>query len=185
MWGPQTQAAVERYQQSRAIGERVEPAGAAPPRLVVLADPTDVRTIQNRLRQLGCDGGPAHGVWSPGTQAAMENFQRARPARRRDRHRDDLGNGAGSRQLPARGAAIVVIREPLEPGVIRGIQQRLRQHGYYHGRIDGLWGPATERGLVQFQRSHGLEPSGHLTPTTAPAPRLDPNNLSSSAVPPR
>jgi N-acetylmuramoyl-L-alanine amidase len=64
---------------------------------------------------------------------------------------------------------------------VRNIQQRLRQRGYYSGAPDGVWGPRTERAVVRFQRSRGLEATGNLTPTTATALGLNPNNLSQNA----
>lgn len=189
--GPDTRAALERYQQNRGltVTGRVDPPTLAalrapPPAPVTLSSATDVRTVQNRLRQLRHFDGPADGVWGPGTQAAMENFQRSRGLRIGQVDTATLSAmGLNPASFPVRDAAAVPIREPLQPGVIRGIQQRLRQQGYYTGRVDGIWGPSTERAMAQFQRSRGLEPSGHLTPTTASALGLDPNNLSLTAVP--
>lgn len=192
LWGPETKAAVERYQQSRGLpmSGRLDDAtrnslrvpGVAP---VTISDPTDVRTIQNRLRQLGHYNGSADGVWGTDTQIAMENFQRSRGL---DAGQINVATisamGLNPNAFPTRTAAAPAsYREPLDPGVVRGVQQRLRQYGYYNGRIDGRWGPATERGLTSFQRSRGLEASGHLNPTTASALGLNPNNLSLSAVP--
>lgn len=193
VWGPETRAAVERYQHSRglAVTGRIDESTrqamrTPPPTPVTLTDATDVRTVQNRLRQLHHYDGPADGVWGPSTQAAMESFQRSRALRVGQVDTATLSAmGLDPAAFPARNAATAVIRDPLEPGVVRGIQQRLRQHGYYNGRIDGIWGPGTERALAQFQRSRGLEPNGQLTPTTASALGLDPNNLSLTAVPRR
>jgi peptidoglycan hydrolase-like protein with peptidoglycan-binding domain len=194
MWGPETQAAVERYQQNRglAVTGKLDDATrnalrvpAASP--VALADPTDVRTIQNRLRQLNFYNGPADGVWGAETQVAMERFQRSRNLEAGQVNVATIqAMGLNPASFPTRHAvaAAPVIHEPLQPGVVRGVQQRLRQYGYYNGRIDGRWGPMTERGLANFQRSRGLEGTGHLNPTTASALGLDPNNLSLSAVPP-
>lgn len=193
VWGHETRAAVERYQQSRGLamtGRIDEPTRAAlrapPPRLVTLSEATDVRTVQNRLRQLNHYNGPADGVWGASTQAAMENFQRSRglPAGQTDTATLSA-MGLDPAAFPARNASTAIIREPLDPSVVRGIQQRLRSHGYYNGRVDGIWGPNTERALAQFQRSRGIEPNGHLTPTTASALGMDPNNLSLTAVPRR
>jgi N-acetylmuramoyl-L-alanine amidase len=69
----------------------------------------------------------------------------------------------------------------LDRGVVRGIQQRLRQFGFYRGTSDGIWGPRTQSGLTAFQRSRGLEATGQLNPTTISALGLDPNNLAASA----
>jgi len=71
---------------------------------------------------------------------------------------------------------------PLDPAVVRGVQRRLRQFGYYHGPADGVWGMRTEQAMERFQRSRGLEPTGDLNPVTASALGFDPNNLELSAV---
>jgi peptidoglycan hydrolase-like protein with peptidoglycan-binding domain len=207
IWGPETQAAVVRYQQSQGrtayggveparvivgappavvppvvLPPAVAPAVVAPPtRPVVLTVPTDVRTVQTRLRQLTFYGGPIDGVWGPGTQAGMENFQRSRGLQVGQIDTATL-SAMGLESAVLRSS--VTVRDPLDPGVIRGVQYRLRQYGFYGGGIDGVWGPETERSLAQFQRSREIEPSGLLTPTTAAALGLDPNNLASSAVPP-
>lgn len=151
---------------------------------VVLSDATDVRAIQNRLRQLNFYNGPADSVWGPSTQLAMENFQRSRGLPVGEVNRPTLtAMGMDAAAFPARHSAATTIREPLQPGVVRGVQ-RLRAQGHCNGKIDGVWGPNTERGLARFQRSRGLEQPGHLNPTTAQALGLDPSNLSLNAVPP-
>ena len=210
IWGPETQAAVVRYQQTQSRGTAfggVEPARAivvapsvvapavvvppvavpavvAPPtRPVVLTVPTDVRTVQTRLRQLTFYGGPIDGVWGGGTQAAMENFQRSRGLQ--VGQIDTATISAMGLDLAVFRTAGLTTRDPLDPGVIRAIQFRLRQQGFYNGGIDGVWGADTESSLAQFQRSREIEPSGRLTPTTAAALGLDPNNLSLSALPAR
>jgi N-acetylmuramoyl-L-alanine amidase len=192
LWGPETKAAVERYQQNRGLPltgrlddqtrNSLRVPGVSP---VTISDPTDVRTIQNRLRQLGHFNGNADGVWGPDTQIAMENFQRSRGLAAGQVNVATISAmGLNPSAFPARSAAAPAsYQEPLEPGVVRGVQQRLRQYGYYNGRVDGRWGPQTERGLASFQRSRGLESTGHLNPTTASALGLNPNNLSLSAVP--
>lgn len=191
VWGPETQAAVERYQQNRKLpvtGRIDEPTRTAlrvpPATPVALTDPTDVRTVQNRLRQLNHYDGRADGVWGPSTQVAVESFQRSRNLAVGELNQATLSAmGLDPGAFPVRHSAATTIREPLQPGVVRGVQQRLKAQGYYNGGVDGRWGPRTEQALARFQRSRSLEPTGHLNPTTATALGLDPNNLSLSAVP--
>ncbi len=40
------------------------------------------------------------------------------------------------------------------------VQERLKQLDFYHGGIDGVYGPATIAAVIEFQKSHGLEPDG-------------------------
>ena len=102
IWGADSQAALERFQQSHQLqvtGQlnqatvatlgmdptmfAVTPtaAAAATPPQVPPPDhlmPASVRAVQSRLHTLGFYGGAVDGVWGEGTQVAIENFQRAR-----------------------------------------------------------------------------------------------------------
>ncbi len=98
VWGPDSQQALERFQQARGLqvtgqmnqataatlgvdpavllGGRAASAAAAAP-----ADPDGpevVRGVQRRLRALGFYRGQADGLWGAGTQAALERFQQGR-----------------------------------------------------------------------------------------------------------
>ncbi|MBV8912791.1 MAG: peptidoglycan-binding protein, partial [Acetobacteraceae bacterium] len=72
---------------------------------------------------------------------------------------------------------------PLAPDVVRTIQTRLRSLGFYGGQIDGIWGPSMQAALERFQQGRGLQATGQLTPATATALGLDPNNLSAPPGP--
>jgi peptidoglycan hydrolase-like protein with peptidoglycan-binding domain len=108
VWGPDSQAALERFQQGRGlqVSGQLNPAtvatlGLSPAELVALGAPTTggpavgpgamgggaaadllspgaVRNIQQRLRVLGFYRGGVDGLWGPGTQAALERFQQGR-----------------------------------------------------------------------------------------------------------
>ena len=49
---------------------------------------------------------------------------------------------------------------------VAGLQVALRAQGLYVGSIDGVYGPATARGLRRFQRKAGLAVDGRLGPAT-------------------
>jgi hypothetical protein len=49
---------------------------------------------------------------------------------------------------------------------VAGLQVALRAQGVYSGAIDGIYGPATARGLRLFQRRAGLKVDGRLGPAT-------------------
>lgn len=102
VWGPESQMALDRFQQARgmpvtgsinlataqALGVGVTrllpPAEVVPvPAPVAVApamplSPRAVRNVQMRLRALGFYQSAADGVWGAGTQAALERFQRGR-----------------------------------------------------------------------------------------------------------
>ncbi|GGJ11251.1 peptidoglycan-binding domain-containing protein [Neoroseomonas lacus] len=100
VWGPESQTALDRFQQARgmavtgsmnlataqALGVGLprllpppampEPAAAAPAPTAL--SPVAVRNVQNRLRALGFYRAAPDGLWGAGTQAALERFQRGR-----------------------------------------------------------------------------------------------------------
>lgn len=104
-WGPDSQAALERFQQSRGLrvtgqlnqataatlglrpvdllagGSGAATGAEAGPAAAVGAAPLRpraVRNVQSRLRAMGFYRGRLDGVWGPGTQAAVERFQQGR-----------------------------------------------------------------------------------------------------------
>lgn len=56
---------------------------------------------------------------------------------------------------------------------IRDVQQELKQDGFYQGSIDGIWGSQSRSAMEQYQRQHGLTPSGQLDRETLQAMRSD------------
>jgi peptidoglycan hydrolase-like protein with peptidoglycan-binding domain len=103
VWGPDSQAALERFQQSRglqvsgqlnqataatlglgpsellAAGPTAGPAPGTPAALATEPlSPNAVRNIQRRLRALGFYRGGVDGAWGAGTQSAIERFQQGR-----------------------------------------------------------------------------------------------------------
>jgi peptidoglycan hydrolase-like protein with peptidoglycan-binding domain len=70
-----------------------------------------------------------------------------------------------------------LVGEPLNPDVVRRIQVKLRQLGFYPGAVDGVWGANTQAATERLQQSRGLQATGQLNPATVAAMGLDPNNL--------
>ena len=54
---------------------------------------------------------------------------------------------------------------------VTALQRQLSRLGVLDGRVDGLFGPATERGVREFQRGVGLPPDGTCGPDTLRALR--------------
>src|SRR5215218_2803570 len=97
VWGPDSQAALERFQQSRGLQvtgqlnqataatlgvNPVELLAARPgPGTAAMSGPLSrnaVRNVQMGLRALGFYRGGVDGMWGAGTQAAVERFQQGR-----------------------------------------------------------------------------------------------------------
>ena len=43
---------------------------------------------------------------------------------------------------------------------VRNIQQRLKDWGYYKGTVDGIYGTATRKAVIAFQKKHGITADG-------------------------
>ena len=103
IWGPDSQAALERFQQTRNVqvtgqlnqataatlgvapGELLAARPAQPPAaassgvvMPEIVSQAAVRNVQQRLRSLGFYRGAIDGLWGPATQAAIERFQQGR-----------------------------------------------------------------------------------------------------------
>lgn len=100
VWGPESQAALERFQQTRnlQVTGQLNPAtaatlgvppadllstraAAAPGAATAAPDPISpavIRNVQQRLRALGFYRGGVDGIWGAGTQASLERFQQGR-----------------------------------------------------------------------------------------------------------
>lgn len=90
-----------------------------------------------------------------------------------------LGMGGSSQQAavsappPAPAAAPAQPQNvELSPALIKRVQTVLKQDHMYRGRVDGVWGPMTQRGVTQFQQKNNLQATG-----TIDGPTLDAMNL--------
>src|SRR5690606_14794420 len=62
----------------------------------------------------------------------------------------------------------------------RNIQQRLKEGGYYHGEVDGIYGYLTYSAVRDFQARHGLTVDGIAGPETLAAIGLPTGQASGS-----
>ena len=164
----------------------VPPAWAQPSPLTYVQplSQAGVMAVQQRLKQSGAYGGPTDGVWGPESAAALEQFQRTHGLQGTGQLNQatvaTLGlNPADLLAVAPAGVptASAPAAEPLSRDAIRAVQSRLRQLGFYSGRIDGIWGPGMQASLQRFQQGRGLQATGQLNPATVTALGLDPNNL--------
>lgn len=59
-----------------------------------------------------------------------------------------FGNASALSKMGSRGSEV------------RNIQSRLKNWGYYSGSIDGIYGTATKKAVIKFQKKHGLKADG-------------------------
>jgi peptidoglycan hydrolase-like protein with peptidoglycan-binding domain len=125
--------------------------------------------VQRRLSELGYYRGPIDGIWGGETRTAVERFQ----ANRRLVVTGDLNEATvaamgldPNRVLGRNYVAPPAYEQPVAnvgPVTTRAAQERLRRIGFYHGPIDGVWGPDTRLAMEEFQHQRGLRVTG--TPT--------------------
>lgn len=60
---------------------------------------------------------------------------------------------------PVQGTGALVT---VSPSGVRQIQQQLNRLGYNAGFVNGIWNRSTEIAVTEFQRAHGLDPTGNL-----------------------
>ena len=101
-------------------------------------------------------------------------------ATQQSQERESAGTQAEGRtqsqaqQQPDRvtGQVIAVVPQgtlALTPEMVTQVQEQLQQEGYAVGAIDGMWGPRTQQGVLEFQQAEGLEATGQLNEETLAA----------------
>ena len=121
-----------------------------------------VRDLQQRLTAVGAGDPPGEvdGTFGPRTEAAVRAFQGSRGLFVDgvcDRATWSALVEAGHRL----GSRLLYLRQPMLRGEdVVVLQRSLSELGFDAGRIDGIFGPDTERALKDFQRNAGLTVDG-------------------------
>lgn len=124
-----------------------------------------VRDIQDRLLALGfsCEQDP-RGSYGDGTTSAVQAFQKARALTPDGIVGPDTWRalvGAGYRL----GDRLLYHRVPMTRGDdVADVQRRLNSLGFHAGKVDGIFGPDTLTGLLDFQSNRLLAEDGVAGP---------------------
>lgn len=118
---------------------------------------SSIRDIQDRLEALGfpCEPDPK-GEFAGGTRTAVVGFQRSRGV-----DPDGIVGPDTWRALYEAGYhlgdRLLFLRRPMLRGDDVGeLQRRLNALGFDAGKVDGIFGPDTERALLDFQRNRRM-----------------------------
>ncbi len=157
-----------------------------------------VRRAQQRLEELGYYSDEITGVNDKATQAAIKAFE-AKHGLMQDGELDPAD------QTVLYGASVLTASAVVTPSpsptpappsdIVRPgdksddalkVQERLKELGYYNGKLDGSFGEGSVKALKAFQTANGLEPDGvcgiktrailfaahpvYATPTATPSP---------------
>jgi peptidoglycan hydrolase-like protein with peptidoglycan-binding domain len=158
------------------------PAFAQVPPLayVQTLSPPALREVQQRLNQQGVYGGAVDGAWGQDSQTALQQFQQSHGLQVSGQMNPATAQALGLDPVRLLQLATQPAQLPapmrLGPDAIRNVQQRLQQLGYYHGGLDGVWGPGMQSAVTSLQQNRGIQPTGQLNPPTVSAMGLDPNN---------
>ncbi|MBQ8554522.1 MAG: peptidoglycan-binding protein [Clostridia bacterium] len=130
-----------------------------------------VKTLQNRLIELGWMDGKADSSFGAATEYAVKAFQA-----RYDSLWDDGVAGPSTLQaLYSSNAAkssspVSSIGETLQEGdssdAVKAMQKRLKELGYLSGSADGSFGSATKAAVIAFQTANGLKADGKAGTST-------------------
>lgn len=121
----------------------------------------DVKTLQNRLIELGWLSGSASGTYDEATEAAVIAFQKKAKLWADGKAGPKTIEALFSSKAPSgsssSGATLELGSEGSE---VKKLQKRLIDLGYLSGTADGKFGEMTESALKAFQEANGLEADG-------------------------
>lgn len=142
-----------------------------------------VRSLQSRLKALGYYGSPyiVDGLFGNGTEKAVRAFQSANglvidglagPATMAALTRAEAARATKAKPVSTRAASSgTVLRRGSSGSAVKALQKRLNKNYPAYSRLveDGLFGPATEAVVREFQRRAGLTVDGIVGPQTRAA----------------
>ena len=85
-------------------------------------------------------------------------------------------------ELPAESAvAVVSYKQGSTGSVVKTIQTKLKNWGYYTGAVDGVYGAKTKAAVVYFQKKNGLTADGIAGPKTLAAMGISSSSQTTSS----
>ena len=122
----------------------------------------DVKTLQNRLIELGWLSGSASGKFDDATEAAVIAFQKKAKLWADGKAGPKTLEKLFSSNAPksSKPANSETLEKGSEGSEVKKMQKRLKDLGYLEDAADGKFGEATETAVINFQKNNGLTADG-------------------------
>ena len=108
---------------------------------------SDVRTLQQKLKNWGYYSGSVDGIFGSGTKSAVQYFQRTNALTADgivgSATAAALGMNIGSSSSTTSSSS-GVLKQGSSGEAVKTLQQKLKNWGYYSGSVDGIFGSGTE-----------------------------------------
>lgn len=133
---------------------------------------SNIRQVQQELKQQGFYKGRVDGIEGPQTRAAIKKYQEQNKltasGRLDEQTLQSLGvSGTGMRGEAARSVGNTGRMQSTSE--IKQVQSQLKQQGFYTGAVDGISGPETHSAIKKFQQQKNLRVTGRLDQQTLQA----------------
>lgn len=124
-----------------------------------------VKEIQNILKEVGFNPGPADGIMGAQTRTAIKGFQKSKGLKTTSKIDTDTQlaiNRMREQKKPSfkEEPQIGSWNERSSDDRNKQIQTALKKAGFYQGKIDGKIGPRTKAAISNFQKAIKLNPDG-------------------------
>lgn len=92
-----------------------------------------------------------------------------------------VGNNTDGAAVSAEYVAAATYRQGSSGAVVKTIQQKLKNWGYYKGAVDGVYGAKTKAAVISFQKKNGLTADGVVGAKTLKALGISSGSSSASS----
>lgn len=128
---------------------------------------TDIKPLQTQLKKLYYYHDPIDGVFGPLTNQAVKEFQKD--------HGLDADGIAGPETIKSlkKVKSLVhtykkapLLKQGSHGKIVKKLQNQLQTLNFYHGDVDGIYGPLTESAVKEFQKANHIDADGITGPMT-------------------
>jgi len=129
-----------------------------------------VKDLQQKLKDKGYYQSSVDGIFGPKTEKAVKSFQKAvgitvdgiaGPVTLAK-----LNGSSSSRGSSTSSSKSSLLKRGMKGSAVKDLQQKLKDKGYYHSSVDGIFGPKTEKAVKSFQKAVGITVDGIAGPVT-------------------